>query len=119
MSDASEFRTALQASDGILRLVPCWVPRIVEVPGGRLRLDARDTYALGVHRGGLNERWFASTTNANNGPLTAPDEGLSYALIGNRRVQLKDLIADHGDQAPRRRRHERTGRLERPQQILR
>lgn len=98
MSDASEVRTALAAGDGILRLIPCWVPRIVEVPGGRLRLDARDTYALGVHRGGLNERWFASTTKANNGPLTEPDEGLSYAIVGSKRVLLRELIADHGDQ---------------------
>lgn len=98
MAETSEFRSALDAGEGILRLVPCWVPRIIEVPGGRLRLDARDTYALGVHRGGLNERWFASTTRANNGPATPHDEGLSYAAVGSGRVQLRELIAEHGDE---------------------
>ncbi len=97
MSVASEFRSALSAGEGILRLAPCWVPRIVEVPGGRLRLDPRDIYALGVHRGGINERWFASTTKANNGPATPPDEGLSYAVVGGKRLLLKDLIESHGD----------------------
>ena len=53
------------------------------MPGGRLKLDPRDLYALGAHRGGIDERWFASTTNADNGPGTPPDEGLSY--IAHRR----------------------------------
>ena len=48
------------------------------MPGGRLKLDPRDLYALGAHRGGIDERWFASTTNADNGPGTPEDEGLSY-----------------------------------------
>jgi hypothetical protein len=48
------------------------------MPGGRLKLDPRDLYALGAHRGGIDERWFSSTTKAANGPLTADDEGLSY-----------------------------------------
>ena len=39
-------------------------------PGRRLRLHPDDLYALGAHRGGINERWFSSTTNADNGPGT-------------------------------------------------
>src|ERR1700753_1534520 len=79
LTDAPGFiRESLSAGQGIVRLAPCWVPRLFLMPGGRLKLDTRDLYILGVHRGGIDERWFASTTKAANGPLTAPDEGLAY-----------------------------------------
>ena len=55
-------REALAAGDGILRLEPCWVPRSFMLPGRRLRLHPDDLYAFGGHRGGINERWFSSTT---------------------------------------------------------
>src|SRR5438477_261118 len=53
----------------MLRLEPAWVPRTFMVPGRRLRLHPDDLYALGGHRGGINERWFSSTTKADNGIL--------------------------------------------------
>jgi len=72
---------ALEQGEGILRLAPTWVPRSFLTPGGRLKLDPRDLYALGAERGGICERWLASTTNADNGPGTPPDEGLSYIVV--------------------------------------
>ena len=63
-------RSALSAGEGIVRLAPCWVPRSFLMPGGRLKLHPGDIYALGAHRGGIDERWFSSTTNADNGPGT-------------------------------------------------
>ena len=71
-SAAGYIREALSAGEGIVRLAPCWVPRSFLMPGGRLKLDPRDLYILGAHRGGIDERWFSSTTKAANGPLTAP-----------------------------------------------
>ena len=53
------------------------------IPGRRLRLHPDDLYAFGGHRGGINERWFSSTTNADNGPGTPADEGLSYVRLAN------------------------------------
>ncbi len=61
---------ALESGDGIARLTPTWVPRSFCVPGRRLRLHTNDLYALGANRGGIDERWFSSTTKADNGPLT-------------------------------------------------
>ena len=62
-------RQALEENEGILRLAPTWVPRSYMVPGRRLKLDSRDLYAYGAHRGGIDERWIASTTLAmNEGP---------------------------------------------------
>ena len=49
------------------------------MPGGRLKLAREDLYALGTHRGGIDERWFASTTAAAN-EGAPPDEGLSYVV---------------------------------------
>jgi len=98
MLDRSHVQDALGASDGLLRLEPAWVPRTFMHPGRRLRLHPDDLYALGAHRGGINERWFASTTNADNGPGTPPDEGLSYVrLEGGKRFLLKEAVDVAGD----------------------
>jgi hypothetical protein len=97
MSNQSFLTDALLAGDGIVRLAPCWVPRAFLMPGGRLKLDPRDLYALGAHRGGIDERWFSSTTKAANGPLTADDEGLSYIEFKGRKVLLKEAIETAGD----------------------
>ena len=67
------------------------------LPGRRLRLHPDDLYALGGHRGGINERWFSSTTNADNGPGTPPDEGLSYVRLDGKRFQLKEAVEAAGD----------------------
>lgn len=95
----SHLKQTLAANDGIVRLAPCWVPRSFLMPGGRLKLDPRDLYALGAHRGGIDERWFSSTTNAANGPGTPPDEGLSYIDLGDgKRTLLKEAIETMGDE---------------------
>jgi hypothetical protein len=98
MANAALIRAALAAGEGILRLAPCWVPRAFLMPGGRLKLDPRDLYCLGAHRGGIDERWFASTTRADNGPGTPDDEGLSYIAIDGKRVQLREAVAEFGDE---------------------
>src|SRR5881398_1170603 len=97
MSHAVLLRDALTAGDGVVRLAPCWVPRSFLMPGGRLKLDPRDLYALGAHRGGIDERWFSSTTKAANGPLTGQDEGLSYIEFNGQKVLLKEAIETEGD----------------------
>src|SRR5688572_29943362 len=81
ISSRSSTQDAIDAGAGILRLEPCWVPRTFMIPGRRLRLHPDDLYALGAHRGGINERWFCSTTHASNGPGTPEDEGLSYVRL--------------------------------------
>src|SRR5256884_9686791 len=98
MSHAVLLRDALTAGDGVVRLAPCWVPRSFLMPGGRLKLDPRDLYALGAYRGGIDERWFASTTKAMNGDGTPDDEGLSYIGIDGERVLLEEAIEELGDE---------------------
>ena len=88
-------REALEAGEGILRLAPTWVPRSYLVPGRRLKLDSRDLYAYGAHRGGIDERWIASTTFAMNENRT-PDEGLTYVVLEGERFTLKDAVEAEG-----------------------
>src|SRR6204780_3541435 len=92
---AGRARAALDAGEGILRLAPAWVPRSFLMPGGRLKLASQDLYALGTHRGGIDERWFASTTPAANEGAPA-DEGLSYVVHEKDKFPLKDAIDAHG-----------------------
>src|ERR1700692_1875928 len=99
MSNRNLIVEALSEGDGVVRLAPCWVPRSFLMPGGRLKLDPRDLYALGAHRGGIDERWFSSTTNAANGPGTQADAALrSIGLGGDNRALLKEAIETLGDE---------------------
>jgi len=84
---------AMEQGRGILRLAPNWVPRFYCIPGRRIKLHPDDYYVLGAARGGIDERWFSSTTPADNGPLTSPNEGLSFVVVGDERVLLRDAVA--------------------------
>jgi len=87
--------SALEETGGLLRLAPCWVPRSFLQPGRRLKLDPKDVYAFGLNRGGIDERWFGSTTPAANDNRT-PDEGLSYVVHHGERFTLKDAVQELG-----------------------
>jgi hypothetical protein len=84
---------ALEEGDGVVRLAPTWVPRNFLTPGGRLKLAPQDLYALGADRGGIDERWFASTVKADN-PGAPEDEGLSYIVVGRGSKVEKVLLLD-------------------------
>ena len=88
----------LKEGNGVLRLKPTWVPRSFCRPGKRIKLHPDDYYVLGLERGGIDERWFASTTWAENGPNTPADEGLSYVVSkdGSEQMLLRDLIDELG-----------------------
>jgi hypothetical protein len=89
-------KTALDAGGGVLRLAPTWVPRSFLMPGRRIKLAPQDTYAYGAHRGGIDERWFASTTPAANENRTE-DEGLSWVVVdGKKAFTLLDAIGLEG-----------------------
>jgi hypothetical protein len=86
---------ALEKSGGLLRLAPCWVPRSFLQPGRRLKLHPDDLYAYGLDRGGIDERWFGSTTPAANENRT-PDEGLSYCVFDDACFTLANAIQECG-----------------------
>ena len=86
---------ALDAGEGLLRLTPTWVPRSFLQPGKRIKLAPTDWYALGTDRGGIDERWFASTTEAAN-DNRAWDEGLSWCAFDGQKFLLRDAVAEAG-----------------------
>jgi hypothetical protein len=89
-------KQALEAGEGILRLAPTWVPRSFLMPGRRIKLAPQDVYALGANRGGIDERWFSSTTAAAN-EGAPPDEGLSQVVHEGKRVfTLREAVEKEG-----------------------
>lgn len=84
---------AMEEGEGLLRLTPNWVPRVFCKPGRRIKLAQTDWYALGLDRGGIDERWFASTTEAENVGRTE-DEGLSYIRCAGKRFLLRDAVSE-------------------------
>lgn len=92
-SVAKILRSALDATDGLLRLTPTWVPRSFLHPGRRIKLHPDDYYAFGAERGGIDERWFGSTTEAaNDGRVW--HEGLSFASHEGKTFLLKDAVEE-------------------------
>ena len=89
---------ALDQGKGIVRLAPTWVPRVFCIPGRRIKLHPDDYYAMGTNRGGIDERWFSSTTAADNGPLTSENEGLSPIVVedggATETVLLRDAVSE-------------------------
>ena len=86
----------LEEGGGVFRLAPTWVPRAFCRPAKRIKLHPEDYYVLGQERGGIDERWFSSTTPADNGPGTPEDEGLSYIVSrdGQERLLLRDAVEE-------------------------
>ncbi len=95
MSDKTLIRKTFEEGKGVFRLMPTFVPRRFGKAGHRLKLHPDDYYALGIERGSIKERWFSSTITANNGPLAAPDEGMSYVAVSpdsDEKFTLKEAI---------------------------
>ncbi|GAB2544045.1 class I mannose-6-phosphate isomerase [Spirosoma aerophilum] len=90
----SVIEKALEQGKGVLRLTPTWVPRSFCVPGRRIKLHPDDYYVLGGERGGIDERWFSSTTPAKNGPLTGENEGLSHVVFNDNGQEVQFLLKD-------------------------
>ncbi len=87
---------AMDSGQGILRLSPTWVPRSFLHPGKRIKLHPDDWYAYGAHRGGIDERWFGSTTEAaNEGRVW--HEGLSFVTFGGEQFLLRDAVEEMGN----------------------
>lgn len=96
ISNPAAVKQAIESGEGILRLAPNWVPRSFLMPGRRIKLAPQDIYAYGAHRGGIDERWFASTTPAANDNRTI-DEGLSYIVVGKKKAfTLREAVEHEG-----------------------
>jgi hypothetical protein len=95
----TQIDAALGKGKGVLRLAPTWVPRTFIYPGRRMKLAEEDLYVHGPTRGGISERWFASTVQAQNGPGTPEDEGLSYVVGTNgKQFLLREAVAARGQE---------------------
>lgn len=90
MNTVDFVNTYLEKHNGILRLKPAWVARDFLPPGKRLGLP-EEMYDLG-ERGGICERWLASTTSADN-KMKMVGEGLSFlSTEEDVSISLKEII---------------------------
>ena len=99
MDKPKMIRNIYKSGEGILRLLPVFIPRRFSKAGQRLRLHPDDYYALGINRGSIKERWFSSTVPAINGPDAPDDEGISYVDTGddtNCKISFNDFIIELG-----------------------
>ena len=94
----SKIRETFDRGQGILRLIPVFVPRRFSKAGRRLRLHPDDYYALGTKRGSIKERWFSSVIPAMNGELAPPDEGMSYVLPFSNKLSERFLLKEAQDE---------------------
>ena len=95
----SDVKKVLEKGNGILHLMPTWVPRGFNEPGKRLRLHPDDYFAFGMDRGGICERWLGSLAKALNGPKTGETEGMSYVIedVATKTTRLfKDYVDELG-----------------------
>lgn len=97
MSNYKIIRETFEKGEGVLRLIPTFVPRRFSKAGKRLRLHPDDYYALGTKRGSIKERWFSSVIPAMNGELAPADEGMSY-VSSTDCIKDKFLLKDAVDQ---------------------
>lgn len=95
----AQIRETFAKGEGVLRLMPNFIPRAFAKAGHRLRLHPDDYYAFGTARGAIKERWFTSVVTAINGAAAAPDEGLSYVAashVSTDKFSFKDACDELG-----------------------
>ncbi|QDT08096.1 hypothetical protein K239x_00250 [Planctomycetes bacterium K23_9] len=81
----------MDAGEGLLRLTPTWVPRSFLHPGRRIKLQPNDHHRFGANRGGIDERWFGSTTEAANAPPTQSSFRTPRRLALKSGVEIENL----------------------------
>ena len=98
MIKVNSIQKVFEEGDGILQLIPTWVPRPFNRPGRRLRLHPDDYYAMGMERGAIVERWFSSITHVET-KGAGPYEGMSFVNVDDTMeggVLFKDFIEELG-----------------------
>lgn len=101
MSNKSKIRGVFEAGEGVLRLIPTFVPRAWGKSGRRLRLHPDDYYALGINRGEIKERWLSSINFAYSNKGATDDEGLSYVQTSKGvegKVLLREFVETLGSE---------------------
>lgn len=97
MKNSELIRKVFDEKQGILQLIPVFIPRRFGSAGHRLKLHPDDYFALGTERGSIKERWFSSVITAMNGEKASSDEGMSYVNTTGKiedKISLKDFVEE-------------------------
>jgi len=88
----------MKKTDGILRMVPDFIPRNSFMPGRRLRLHPDDYSYFGPELGMIEERWFCATAPVVHGVKNAPEDlGMQYVDCDGERMLFKDAVSELGE----------------------
>ena len=101
MKQEQIIRETFERGEGVLRLIPTFVPRAWGKAGRRLHLHPDDYYALGVDRGEIKERWLSSINFAYSNQGAEDDEGLSYVQTGagtKGKILLREFVKQLGSE---------------------
>ena len=95
MADKTQvLKNYLNKTNGILRMVPDFIPCNSFLPGRRLRLHPDDYSYYGPELGMIEERWFCSTQKYDRRVENQPDDlGLQYVDCDGERVLFKDAVS--------------------------
>lgn len=94
MVDKKYCAELLSKGEGVLQMIPTWVPRPFNRPGRRLRLHPDDIYAMGMERGAIVERWFSSVTKVET-EGAGEFEGMSFVNVDDNpdnKVLFLDIV---------------------------
>lgn len=100
MADKSVYKKVLEKGDGVLLMVPNWVPRPFFSPGKRIRLHPDDYYAMGMKAGAIVERWFSSITKVET-DSSIENLGMSFVNVDSdpaKKILFKDMIDALGEE---------------------
>lgn len=100
MAEKSVYKKVLDKGDGVLQMVPNWVPRPFFSPGKRIRLHPDDYYAMGMKAGAIVERWFSSITKVET-DSSIENLGMSFVNVDSdpaKKILFKDLIDALGEE---------------------
>lgn len=96
----SLIQDTFERGQGILRLLPAFVPFRFNQPGYRLHLHPDDYYPLGLEGGAIKERWFCSVLQTFGKDSPHPEIGLSLAApfqgLEGAPFPFRDAVAELG-----------------------
>ena len=93
----SDIRETFERGEGILRMVPNFVPVKFGVPGRRLKIYPGDYYKFGTKAGTIMERWLCAVNGARVKNPERPYQGVSFVYNENGEdFTLNDAIQELG-----------------------
>ncbi|MDQ0361467.1 hypothetical protein [Breznakia pachnodae] len=92
-------RKTFHDGDGILRMVPNFIPVKFGISGHRLKIHPNDYYKFGTDAGTIMERWLCAVNGTRSKNSKSPNQGCSYFITEDgQKILFKDAINELKDE---------------------